>query len=195
MAPCQGFGIPQWPPVKRSVSHSDPLSKGRYPTVVPCQRVGIPQWLITTPDLPPVTSLASSSMSPHHLIYVLSTLSFVILRRRLPSEKSSSSHSAMICAANKLIFVRVGVRSEKNGCYGPRVSFFFSNILSYQSSPPYIQKHMILLNILPSCILFICTKAPRTLVQGSQVSRSAMFFVNQLTRGVISPIYVYITMQ
>ena len=39
----------------------------------------------------------------------------------------------------KLIFVRVWTRSEKNGCYKPRVSFF--NILSYQRSHSK-QKHM-----------------------------------------------------
>ena len=58
----------------------------------------------------------------------------------------------------KLIFVRVWTRSEKNGCYKPRVSFF--NILSYQRSHSIQNTWMILLNIFPPKTLVLLNIFP-----------------------------------
>ena len=41
--------------------------------------LGNPQWLITTPDLPLVSSLARSPLSSHHPHYVYSPLSFALM--------------------------------------------------------------------------------------------------------------------
>ena len=71
------------------------------------------------------------------------------------TEKSKKITKMQTC---KLIFVRVWTRSEKNGCYKPRVSFF--NILSYQRSHSIQNTWMILLNIFPPKTLVLLNIFP-----------------------------------